>query len=199
MVTTRVLVVCTGNICRSPMAAALLHGRLQTLGVEADVASAGLLYAGRPASEGAIAAMAKRGLDIAAHGSRVISRSMVAAADLVIAMEPRHVREVVARHDHAWEYSFTLLELLQRCAAVTTGARSADESMQEWLRRAAIGRRRVELLSDDETLAILDPYKQDQLIYDATAADLDRWIGELVAVAWPASTIPRAERHIRIA
>src|SRR5688500_1788742 len=58
-----ILVVCTGNTCRSPMAAALLSRRLDDAGVEAAVSSTGILFDGKPATDHGVAVMADRGVD----------------------------------------------------------------------------------------------------------------------------------------
>lgn len=174
--------VCTGNICRSPMAAALLARRLDQAGVRSEVRSAGLLYEGRPASDGALGAMRTRGIDVSAHRSRTLVAGDVAAADLVIGMEPRHVREAVALDDAAWERAFTLRELARRAEGT---ARAAGVGFTAWLARVGAGRRRIDLLADDLELSVLDPYHQSQAVYDATAADIEAELGRFVAAAWP--------------
>ena len=72
-----VIMVCSGNTCRSPMAEALLRRMLPG----ADVSSAGL-YAmnGMPASDGAQREMARRGLSLANHRSRQLTREMARGA-----------------------------------------------------------------------------------------------------------------------
>jgi protein-tyrosine phosphatase len=165
------------------MAAALLARRLDHAGTSSDVTSAGLLYEGRPASDGAVAAMRTRGIDIAAHRSRTLNAALVEAADLIIGMEPRHVREAVALSDSAWERAFTLRELARRSASVAP--REGDHGFAEWLAKMGRGRRRIDLLADDNELAVLDPYHQNQAVYDATAADIEAELGRIVAAAWP--------------
>ena len=82
-----VLVVCTGNICRSPLGEAALRARLEG----AVVTSAGTdARDGGPATEGSRIAGVERGLDIAPHRSRRLTVGMVEDADLVIAMERSH-------------------------------------------------------------------------------------------------------------
>lgn len=94
-----VLFVCYGNLCRSPMAEALLNSRLAALGSgEAPlVASAGVGAAdGMPPTREAVAAMASRGIDISGHRSRLLTASMAREAGIVLCMEPSQV-EVVRR------------------------------------------------------------------------------------------------------
>jgi protein-tyrosine phosphatase len=92
----RVLMVCVGNICRSPMAEALLRERFLRRG-RGEVQSAGLAaLVGHPADPFAAALMAERGIHIGAHRARQLTSGIVAGADLVIAMEQDHVREIEA-------------------------------------------------------------------------------------------------------
>jgi protein-tyrosine phosphatase len=94
---TRILTVCMGNICRSPMAAALLADRLRRRGLEPVVASAGLrAFEGRPAEPLAQALMRERGLDLSGHRARQLTPELVAPFELVLVMEERHERAVHA-------------------------------------------------------------------------------------------------------
>jgi protein-tyrosine-phosphatase len=91
--TTRILLVCTGNICRSPLAAALLERALAERGIDGiAVSSAGTgAWDGAPASEGAYLVGLERGLDLSGHRARLLTRELVDAADLVLTMA-RHLR-----------------------------------------------------------------------------------------------------------
>lgn len=90
--TVGILFVCTGNTCRSPMAAGVMRGLLRRAGlegtVEVDSAGTAVRAAGQPASPLAIEAAARRGLDIAAHRSRPL-----AASDLVRFAHPLAMAE----------------------------------------------------------------------------------------------------------
>src|SRR5258708_3166420 len=88
----RILLVCTGNICRSPLAEALLHRALEQRSVEGvSVTSAGTgAWDGAPASEGAYLVGLERGLDLSGHRARLLTRELVEEADLILTMARHH-------------------------------------------------------------------------------------------------------------
>jgi protein-tyrosine phosphatase len=84
------LVMCHGNICRSPVAAGLLERALIRLGV--DVRSAGFIGFNRPAPADAITAAHSVGIDLTAHRSRLVTAELARSADLIVVMEPAQRR-----------------------------------------------------------------------------------------------------------
>ena len=84
----RVLVVCSGNTCRSPMAEALLKQALEAAGVQGiTVESAGIgAWEGAPVSEGAYLVLLERGLDLSGHRARLLTPELVAQADVILTM-----------------------------------------------------------------------------------------------------------------
>ncbi len=113
-----VLMVCSGNTCRSPLAEALARRQLaQARGIATDeleaaglfVASAGVAAAdGMPASSGALAAGSRLGLDLARHRSRSLTRDMIHQADLILCMTRSHVQAVLDLEPLAAERGFPL-------------------------------------------------------------------------------------------
>jgi protein-tyrosine-phosphatase len=91
-----IVVVCTGNICRSPMAAGLLEHRLPLDVMDrVTVGSAGTCgMHGQVATENAVKAMADLGFDITAHRARRLTRELTRGADLIVAMEKVHLKEI---------------------------------------------------------------------------------------------------------
>lgn len=87
------LFVCTGNTCRSPMAAAAARAELARRGwTHVAVRSAGVAAAtGAPASEHAVAVMAEQGIDLSDHRSQALTGELLEWADLVLAMSTSHV------------------------------------------------------------------------------------------------------------
>lgn len=92
-----ILFVCTGNICRSPMAEAFLKHILAREGlIDYAVHSAGMWAVdGRPASPYAIQVMARRGIDISHHRAHSLTRTDVEEADLILAMASEHAEAIV--------------------------------------------------------------------------------------------------------
>lgn len=95
----RVLIVCVGNVCRSPMAEVLMRHRLPEAGL--DIASAGLsARTGDGVHPHAMQVLAAHGLAAEPHASRHVARQvdagMLAGADLVLAMERRHLQAILA-------------------------------------------------------------------------------------------------------
>jgi low molecular weight protein-tyrosine phosphatase len=90
-----VLAVCHGNICRSPLAAALLNRELAPFGI--DVQSGGFIGFNRPAPDEAVAAARVHGVDLAHHRSRLATADVIRAADLIVVMEPAQRRLVCER------------------------------------------------------------------------------------------------------
>jgi protein-tyrosine phosphatase len=93
----RILVVCVGNICRSPMAQALLASRLAARGARSVVESAGVAaLVGHPADPTAQELMRERGIDVSGHRARQLVPPLVASSDLVLVMDAELQREVEA-------------------------------------------------------------------------------------------------------
>jgi len=87
-----ILFVCTGNICRSPLAAAIARRELLRLQLDSVVVgSAGTAAVdGSPASGGAAVVAEENGLSLGDHRARRLTRELASGADLVVAMEPEH-------------------------------------------------------------------------------------------------------------
>jgi protein-tyrosine phosphatase len=178
-----VLVLCTANRCRSPMAAALLDGELRAAGAAAAVRSAGFLGAGWPAAPEAVAAMAGYGIDLGPHRSRQVTAGDVGQADLVLAAAREHLRQAIVLDPGAFPRAFTLRELVRRGSAA--GPRAATETMASWLARVHAGRQRSALLGGAASDDIADPMGGPPDGYRQAAAGIGQLVRALTVLCWP--------------
>ena len=88
----RILFVCSGNTCRSPLAAAIANEIATERGIDVQAESAGTgAWDAAPASDGALLVAMERGLDLSNHRARTLDRDIVASVDLVLVMGPHHL------------------------------------------------------------------------------------------------------------
>lgn len=92
------LFVCTGNTCRSPMAAAIARRLIADRGLlSVTVGSAGTsAWPDAPASDGALLVAMEQGMDLSQHRARQLSPELVAGADLILTMGPHHLERAEA-------------------------------------------------------------------------------------------------------
>ena len=177
-----IVVLCTANVCRSPMAAALLARQLSGLGVAALVRSAGMLRGGDPPLPEVISVMARYGIDITGHRSRVACAADLDRASLVLAMARDNLRYAVVTEPRAWPRAFTLRELIRRGEQV--GPRPPGEPFSGWLSRVHAGRERAALLGDSADDDVPDPAGGPLSAYADVAGLLDRSLTRLVELGW---------------
>ncbi len=95
------LVVCLGNVCRSPYAAQRLREAFRARGrSDIRVESAGLVQPGRPSPANARVAARRRGVDLDEHTSRSVGTELLERADVVFVMSVRQQKELRSRFGH---------------------------------------------------------------------------------------------------
>ena len=178
----RILLVCTGNQCRSPMAEALLRSYLPADSGVA-VASAGTVGNGTPPPPEAVRAMADIGLDIAGRPSRPLTDGELADADLVVVMARDHLVAAATLHPRGLDRMFTLTDLLDRGARA--GGRQSFESVRDWAARMSAGRRQQAILTLPSAGDVTDPMGGPPELYERVRDQLARATSELAALLCP--------------
>src|SRR5512133_3699358 len=140
-----VLIVCTGNVCRSPIAEAALRAALtERFGNRAPaVSSAGTAgWEGSGAVAGSVEAAAERGHDISDHVARMLTPAMVGDADLVLCMAAEHRDAILSvASDAAGERAFTLKELVRLLDELPPASGADPETLAGRIAQAATARR----------------------------------------------------------
>ncbi len=94
----KILFVCTGNTCRSPMAEGLLKKIAKENQFHVEVQSAGLVaFPGVPATPEAVQACQEKGIDISTHQSQSLSKTLATESDLILTMTGRHKEMIVKK------------------------------------------------------------------------------------------------------
>jgi protein-tyrosine phosphatase len=183
LATVRVLYVCTANLCRSPMAAALFAREVDGGGESVETSSAGILPGGAPVPTEVREVMSTYGIDLSSHRSRTLTEALVADADLLVGMGRRHVREAVLLDSGSWPRAFTFKSLVQKGREV--GPRPPGSDLAPWLDALHEGRTRTELAGRSSVDEVADPYGGPFAGYRDAARELSRLTFDLAELLWP--------------
>lgn len=176
--TFNILVVCTGNICRSPLGEYLLLGDL--IGLPVLVYSAGTqALVGQPMHE-PMQQISKDLviLDATKHEARQLTVDMLKGSDLILAMDRSHRRQIVEMLPRVSRVTFTLREFSRLADQVSNGdldmrsGRSAVELLRNAVESVAQLRGTLSLLDDPALEDVIDPYGQDQATYKKSVEQL---------------------------
>lgn len=164
--TFRILHVCTGNICRSPMAERLtVHGLRARLGNAADgfdVRSAGTWgHAGAAMEPYALSTLTSLGAEGEGFLARELQAELVSEADLVLGATREHRAAAVVLHPRAASRTFTLREFARLVAAVEPTELAATDPVERAreLVRVAAGRRGLVPPAHPRDDDLADPYQ----------------------------------------
>jgi protein-tyrosine phosphatase len=182
---SRALVVCTGNICRSPAAALLLRAGLgERSGVE--VASAGLhAVVGEPVAEPVARRLRGLGIDAAGFRARQLQPSDLRGADVVLTMTSAQRSAVVGSLPAAVRRTFTLREFarLAALADVDPSAVEPGERLAAVVRAAPRARARYLPAPGEDDVE--DPYRRSDEVHAEVFAAIGTAVRDLLAVLRP--------------
>lgn len=164
-----IVYVCTANVNRSAMAAALTSRMVHQHRLDVRISSASIMERpGQPPTENTLSVLRDKGIDAAGHRSRTLTAEIVAGADLVLTMERMHLRTAAVLTPDAFGKTFTLKEFLRR--GLQLGPRGEGEALEVYLKRAGAERDPMSLLSDDEDDNVVDPQGEPRPAF-VTAVD----------------------------
>jgi len=179
-----ILVVCTGNICRSPMAEGFLRRLLSSRGATGiELSSAGTSgWDGSGAVPESVEAAAERGADISGHLARRLDRQMLEGADLALAMSAEHRDRAVDLSPSIQPRAFTLKELVRLLEALPPAEWDGSEAgrlIRERVQEAA-ALRQSGFAGNPLDEDVVDPLGLPLPSYRAVAWELDEWSARLV-------------------
>ncbi len=184
-----ILVVCSGNICRSPLAEQLLRSYLRDAPQPFHILSAGTVAdAGVPMTDEAAALARRYGGVPEGHRSRALTEQQIVSADLVLTATRAHRAAVVSLVPRASRYAFTLLQFVSLVAAIDPEERATLVDAASVLTAAAAQRGFPPPHLDPTDDDIDDPFQQPIEVYERVGAQINRAVQ---VAAWALRAVAR--------
>ena len=192
---TKVVFVCTGNICRSPMAQQMLEQLAKKHNLPLSVTSAGVAaMTGDPMTKESAEVMVQRNYKPTAHKAKDLTLKLLTDADLAITMTLEHRSDIARMLPRASKYSFTLDEFARLASFLKSDPgfseefkKKSRETRAQYLARAI---KEAVLLrgmvpTGEEPKDVMDPYGEGIEVYSEVAEQIDLMIQ--VIVDWMAA------------
>ncbi|WP_159885327.1 arsenate reductase/protein-tyrosine-phosphatase family protein [Paenibacillus puerhi] len=179
----RILFVCTGNTCRSPMAEGMMRSIADRIGLTGlEVRSAGVAaYQGTPISDHAASVLQDKGCQPSA-GSNLLSQHLIEWSDLVLTMTSSHKRHTIQLYPAAVDKVYTLKEYVNADPEGEQRLAEMESLLSELQLKQALGepvsdeeRRRLSTLQQQQASPdIADPYGGSIRQYQSCAEEIER-------------------------
>jgi len=166
-----ILFVCTGNICRSPMAEYVARSWVDESNLEVETSSAGLALEGDGPTDHAIAVMRDRSIDMSPHRARRLSPELVAGADLILGMTSRHAREAIIIDFENAHRVYTLREFAR--LVERHGPRPTEVTLESYLVSLGSHRPTARVGAAGHDDDIEDPYGRRRKRYIKAAQEIE--------------------------
>ncbi|QHZ49274.1 low molecular weight protein arginine phosphatase [Paenibacillus larvae] len=185
----RILFICTGNTCRSPLAEGILRKLAEEKGLDIEVRSAGVFAEeGRPISSHSAQILKEYGHEETMN-SRQLNEQDVQWADLILTMTMGHKSNVVSRHPETVDKIYTLKEFVEDDGEVRTIIEEREKLMTDIQIKHSLSQEitveektRIFLLENQlPSYDISDPFDGSMHVYKETAEEIKIYLEKLVA------------------
>ena len=184
----RILFICTGNTCRSPMAEAMLRHLAAQRGLTVAVRSAGVsTIDGLPVSANTLNSLRARNIEHSGS-SRALTAEAVGWADLILTMTASHKRDLLHFHPDAVDKTYTLKEFAYLDDRLQQNIWELEGLYTEMQMKGALGQqltaqerqRLLELEKSIPSFDIADPFGGPQSLYDSCSREIEESLRKLL-------------------
>lgn len=175
-----ILTVCSGNICRSPLAEQLLRARLDDVAPRVNVASAGTIADDGVPMDAQAGELSRRyGGDPEPHRSRLLNERQIMTADLVLTATRAHRAAVVSLVPRASRYTFTLPQFASLLQQLDDDELAGLRDLPALVEAAAAHRGFALPGAHADADDIEDPYRQHADVYERVGAQIDELVADI--------------------
>nr|WP_228508572.1 low molecular weight phosphatase family protein [Herbiconiux sp. VKM Ac-1786] len=183
------MTVCSGNICRSPLAQLMIADGLADISGFVVESAGTIAKDDQEMPEQAQVIARGFGLEPAGHRARYLTEDVVVEADVLLAMSRSHRSEIVRHAPSKISKTFTVREFARLASGVTDEqivAAAGDGSLRDRvaaaLRLVVAQKASSPRPTDPELDDVIDPYRRDDSVYRQSADELEPAVGEVVRV-----------------
>ncbi|MEO7124036.1 MAG: hypothetical protein ABI400_13150 [Lacisediminihabitans sp.] len=176
MTRTKILLVCTANQCRSPLAAAIARRGVEKLPIDFD--SAGLLEGGHTMPPVGIRVAGEIGLDLTGHISRQLNLRAAHSYAVILTMTREQAREIVATAPDLWPRVFTLKQFARW---LHDHPYPGGSTLGSWLKTEASDRAKTDLVGSNASDDVRDPLTSPARVWRSVANELQDQISSILS------------------